>query len=81
MERCHTPPPPQRRAQSPLSPPLPPFAQFDALSLRSARVDCELALLENRALAEVDAQMARVRRALRFANIRSASASVASGKT
>lgn len=71
MERCHT--PPQRRAQPPPSPPLPPsiFAQFDALSLRGERVDSELALLENRALAEVDAQMARVRRALRFANIQS----------
>ena len=61
------PPPPPRRHKTVGAPSL--FAQFDALLLHDARVDCELALLENRAVAEVDAQMVRVRRALRFANI------------
>ena len=83
-ERSATPPPPSPPSPpppSPLPPPPPPsrrrktagapslLAQFDALLVRDARVDCELALLENRAVAEVDAQMVRVRRALRFANI------------
>ena len=78
-ERSATPPPSRPPPPSP-PPPSPPrrrkatstpslFAQFDALLLHDTRVDCELALLENRAVAEVDAQMVRARRALRFADI------------
>ena len=66
-------PPPAPPAAAPLAAwkslrPGPKRLFADSYFLPAERVDCELALLENRAVADVDAQMVHVSRALRFAN-------------
>jgi len=84
-ERPAAPPqtPPQTPPRTPPPPPPPPAAPpgrpklhpgsrrlfAESHFLPAERVDSVLALLENRAVAEVDAQMVHVSRALRFANI------------